>query len=77
MNEVQANTSYRELAMNTKARLSKIGASSPNLNVLWGLKVDPRTTFYYATEARLRKHVSALVADGYDESKFKIKRPKV
>lgn len=75
--EDKANHSYRERAINTKARLQSIGAKSPNLNACWALRTDARTTFYYASEEKLRRHISALMADGYNEEQFKVIKPRI
>ncbi len=74
--EEQANLSYRELARLQKQRIMGIATKCPPQKCLWTLKVNPRTVYGYTSQARMDQHIKTLVAEGYDTSKFVIKKPR-
>lgn len=50
--EEQANLSLREISIRTKEKLRELAVKSPEYPYMFGLEVDDRTTFYFASPER-------------------------
>ena len=74
MEEENANLSFREIAIRTRAMLHKRGILSPVTENLYATRLNTRTMFFYSSEDKREAHVSKLLAE-YPEANLEFIDP--